>query len=230
MNRTIPTRREKVEARESAILEAAHREFSEHGFEGAKVAQIAQRAGVAEGTLYLYFKNKQALLQAVIARFYETLTAGAAAGVADHGETFDRLEFLARYHLAECLAEWRILELLIGSYRSLPDYEDRGYRALNRTYVAVFDGVLREGIARGELREDVPLWQVRDLFYGMLEYSARTLMLRDQAQQDLDDVVAHAIGLLRRGMERSPGRPDRPSDLERITQRLERVAEKLDSG
>jgi AcrR family transcriptional regulator len=58
------TRRLRLEAREESIIAAAHEKFLECGFEGAKVAGIARRADVAEGTLYLYFRNKNALLAA----------------------------------------------------------------------------------------------------------------------------------------------------------------------
>ena len=54
---TAVTRRERVEQKERAILEAAADAFVESGYDGARMADIAKRAGVAEGTVYLYFKT-----------------------------------------------------------------------------------------------------------------------------------------------------------------------------
>ena len=150
------TRREKLEAREEAILSAAHDEFVEHGFDGAKIAGIARRAGVAEGTLYLYFKNKSALLAAVVGAFYGRLTAGAIQGVASRDSTNDRLTFLANHHLECCFAEWSILSLAMPMLYQADNYRGSEYFAFNRSYVAVFDGVVREAMARGELRDDLP--------------------------------------------------------------------------
>lgn len=222
------TRRERVEAREEAILTAAHAVFAEHGFDGAKMADIARAARVAEGTVYLYFKNKQALLEAVIARFYARLTFGAQEGVKSIDDTFERLAFLARHHVSQCMAQWHILELMIGMYRRLHDYENRGYQ-FNKAYVAVFDQAFRDGVARGDLRDDVPLWVVRDQFYGALEYMTRTLMLRGQDGDDTDVAVACAMDLLRRGAQRrAAASPAAQADIESVTRRLEDVALRLE--
>ena len=59
---SIRTQRQKMEAKEQAILSAARAEFSAMGVEGAKMSAIAKRASVAEGTVYLYYRNKKELL------------------------------------------------------------------------------------------------------------------------------------------------------------------------
>ena len=58
--------------------------------------------------MYLYFKNKNALLLAVVGKFYERLTKSAEEGVKDIQDSYERLEFLARHHLVSCLGEWRM--------------------------------------------------------------------------------------------------------------------------
>lgn len=172
------TRRERLEEREETIIAAAHAEFVANGFGGAKIAAIARRAGVAEGTLYLYFRNKNALLGAVVGAFYARLTEGAQAGVAARDTTEDRLGFLAHHHLRCCFEEWSILMLAMPVLYQSGRYRDSEYFGFNRTYVAVFDNVIREGIARGDVRSDLPLHMMRDLFYGTLEHSVRTVMVR----------------------------------------------------
>ena len=139
----LQTRRQRVEEKETAIIAAARRVFSEHGFDKAKIADIAKRAGVAEGTVYLYFENKNALLLAVAAAFYDRLTADAAAGIRDIAGTEAKLTFLARHHLERVSEEWLML-----SQAMAPDKASRNYRRtkayqLNRTYVEVFDQVIR---------------------------------------------------------------------------------------
>ena len=225
MSKQAQTRRERLEAREEAILESAREVFLENGFDGAKMSEIAGRAGVAEGTVYLYFKNKNALLEAVVEQFYEGLTDAAEKGVGKIPGTLERLEFLAHHHLRRCLDNWQILDLMIGLYRVKSEYRGRGYE-LNKAYVAVFDGVFREGVARADLRDDLPLWVVRDLFYGTLEYAARTLVIRGRAKKDLDVAVQSTLDILRRGIAvrmQAPG----TSELEEITQRLERAVSEL---
>ena len=75
------TSRARVEAKESSILDAAEKIFAQVGFDGAKVSDIARAASVAEGTVYLYYKNKQDLLAGVVGRFWTQLTLGAEAAI-----------------------------------------------------------------------------------------------------------------------------------------------------
>jgi AcrR family transcriptional regulator len=231
------TRRERLEEREDTIIAAAHDEFVENGFDGAKIAGIARRAGVAEGTLYLYFKNKGALLGAVVGAFYDRLTAGAVEGIAVRAATEERLAFLARHHLQYCLQEWAILALAMPALYQASNYRNSEYFGFNRNYVAVFDSVVREGIARGEIRNDLPLHLMRDLFYGALEHTVRTIMAREQAappreaeieqlSQKIMDMVGPAYGLL---PSLPPSTPtpvlhDLARRLENVVSRLENVA------
>jgi len=229
------TRRQRVEAREEAIIAAARDAFLEWGFEGAKVADIARRAGVAEGTLYLYFKNKNALLNAVVEAFYACLTEVAADGVKKLKETVDRLDFLARHHLASCLGEWVMLALAIPAFYQDREYRESGYFELNRMYVAVFDDVIREGVSRGDIRDDLPPHVLRDLFFGTLEHSARTYIVRglDPADETaINEVAGQVMAMVCCALftDRGEHAPDGNEGLEAVTRRLEAVAERMESG
>lgn len=191
------------------------------------MTDIARSAEVAEGTIYLYFKNKHALLQAVVERFYEGLTEAAQNGVRDIGDTFECLRFLAAHHLINCIREWRILELATALYRNMPKYQTEGAYKLNKAYVAVFDDVIRAGVARGDVDESIPLWMVRDLFYGTLEYAARTQILRGQ-QEDIDIVIDNLMTMLRKGMGRESTVNTKVNDLDKVTRRLEAAAARME--
>ena len=171
-----PTRRQRVEEKERAILSAARRIFEEKGYEGARVADVATAIGVAEGTIYTYFPTKDALVRAMLERFWEDITAEARAAVAGRADTFARLEALAKSHLALCIRNWPFLEMTL---RIVPGRsQDAQTRSLMRGYVAVFDETFTSGQDKGELAASAELWVARDQFYGALEYSGRTLMLR----------------------------------------------------
>lgn len=226
MSRNGGTRRERVEQREESIVDSAHAVFSELGFDGATIAEIAGQAQVAEGTIYLYFKNKNALLEAVVGRFYRRITDGAAQGVESISGTRPRLEFLATHHLKHCLADWRILQLMMGLYRHTPHDQNDGVYRFNKTYVAVFDRVVRAGMDRGELNADLSLAIFRDLFYGGLEYSARTRLLRGDKAVDDEAIARSLVAILwsgtRRDIETTGGTADNVvGRLESVTDRLE---------
>jgi AcrR family transcriptional regulator len=226
------TRRQRLEAREESIIEAAQAEFLENGFDGAKVAGIARRAGVAEGTLYLYFKNKNALLGAVVGSFYQRLTEGAASGVIQYPASAERLEFLARHHLQGCLAEWSILELAVPAFYQSGKYRDSEFFGFNRNYVAVFDNVVREGISREEIRDDLPLHMMRDLFYGALEHSVRTYMVRGRDLEN-EQAIANAASQVMEMVRPAFGlqiieKSTLESNLQSVAQRLENIAARLE--
>ena len=169
------TSRARVEAKESSILDAAEKIFAQVGFDGAKVSEIARAASVAEGTVYLYYKNKQDLLAGVVGRFWTQLTLGAEAAIEPDATTRAQLEQLGRYHLNSILDQFEVVSL---TYRARPQQEQDLDQV--REYVRVFDRIMQRGVDRDELTKDSPIGQLRDVFFGTLEFSARTLKLRER--------------------------------------------------
>ena len=169
------TSRARVEAKESSILDAAEKIFARAGFDGAKVSDIACAASVAEGTVYLYYKNKQDLLAGVVGRFWTQLTLGAEAAIQPDATTAEQLEQLGRYHLNSILEQFEVVSL---TYRARPQQEQDLDQV--REYVRVFDRIMQRGVDRAELPRDKPIGQLRDVFFGTLEFSARTLKLRER--------------------------------------------------
>lgn len=222
------TRRERVEARERAILDAAREVFTEHDYDDARIAEIARRAGIAEGTVYLYYRNKRDLTRALVDDLWGELTGGATRAVEPNAHAFTRLRQLARFHLDTILSRYRLLEL---TYRFREDIgaEDSA-RAHRRRYVAVFDRIFERGIDRGEIVTDTPLWICRDVFFGTLEHSARSAALRgeDTAGGAVDNLIeiftaAYAGPSARAG---TPARDQTAALIERLDQavgRLERL-------
>jgi len=135
------TRGEKVTDREAAILRAASAIFNAKGYSKTSMAEIARNAGVADGTLYLYFKNKEDLVRAVLARFYAQLTETAQQDVDKKETTTAKMRFLARHHMREIIKNWRLLEIAPLIDRSSEQYRESELYKLNRAYVAVFDRV-----------------------------------------------------------------------------------------
>ena len=222
------TRREQVASKEEAIIAAAHALFASQGFAKTTISQIAKSASLAEGTLYLYFSNKEALARGVLAAFYERLTQTAQDGVKRCVSVQDRLTFLARHHLDSISSERRILELISTTDRSPEAYQGSDIYQMNKDYVAIFDQVVREGVLRGELNDRLTLWVVRDMFFGGLEYAMRTILIkrrakdRDRAVNDMVDMIMTTYGAA------SASSPQNENGLEAVAARLEAAAEKFE--
>ena len=187
-----------MEAKESSILDAAEKIFAEAGFDGAKVSDIARAASVAEGTVYLYYKNKQDLLAGVVGRFWTQLTLGAEEAIEPDTTTAMQLEQLGRYHLQSLLNQFEVVSL---TYRARPQQEQDLDQV--REYVRVFDRIMQRGVDRGELPEHIPIVQLRDVFFGTLEFSARTLKLRERPYDQ--SVVTNLLSIMVTSTDTSSG-------------------------
>ena len=216
------TSRERIEARESTILDAAEGIFSRSGFDGAKISDIARAASVAEGTVYLYYKNKRDLLAGVVGRFWSQLTQGAEDAIDPQADAAQQLEQLARYHLQSILDQFEVVSL---TYRARPQQEQDLDQV--REYVRVFDRIMQRGVDRGELPTETPIGQLRDVFFGTLEFSARTLKLRGQAYDH--SIVSNLLLLMlgRRHGDAGTNGGNNPSNRD-LMQRLESIQEQLE--
>ncbi len=227
------TRRSKLERKERAILDAARAVFVEHGFDGARVSEIARRAQIGEGTIYSYYESKAELMLAVLQQFWDGLTREAEAvmtSVAADG-FFDRLRALAQYHLNILIVNADFINLSFALRRN--NSEVSVSRDHLRQYVAVFDRLFLRGQDRGELRQDAVLWQARDIFYGSLEYSGRSIEMTldaDYNVREQEPVVEQMVALFRSHYGVVDGASDADSStFDQLSQKLDRLSDKIDT-
>jgi len=172
------TRREKVERREDAIIHAARLTFMEKGFAKATMAEIARQSGIADGTVYLYFKNKDDLARSVVSDFYRRLTLSAQKGVDELQTVEEQLRFLACHHMESIMAERRILEMLPVVSAGIDSYDGSELFDLNKNYVVIFDRIVKRGQSEDVIRSGLTLWILRDIFFGAIDYGFKTMMLK----------------------------------------------------
>ncbi|WOE73865.1 TetR/AcrR family transcriptional regulator [Alterisphingorhabdus coralli] len=223
-----PTRRQKVELKEQAIMEAARDAFLENGYDGTRMADIARRAGIAEGTVYLYFRTKNDLMRAFIAGFWADLTEHAIIAVEGIDAPLAALSALATFHIETLIERFDIVQLTQSEpVHPKTSQQNREYM---RTYVQVFDDIWRRGVDRCIFESETPLWLVRDIFFGTLEYSARTIKFHPERSAKL--VVENLIMVIEqrhRALNAEPPQTIANSDafldrLETLVDRLEGVA------
>jgi len=226
------TRRAKIERKEQAILNAARAIFVAHGFDGARMSEIARRASIGEGTIYSYYESKAELMLAVLQQFWDGLTLEAEAVMASTPAegVYDRLEALAEYHLNTVIENADFINLTFALRRN--NSEVSVSRDHLRYYVAVFDRLFLRGQDRGVVRRDAVLWHARDVFYGTLEYSARSIemtMDTDRTEREQKPVVDQMIALFRAhyGAQHDAVKSDN-LPLDRLSVKLDELCEKVD--
>ena len=144
-------------ARKEAILKAALEEFSASGFAAARLEDVAKRAGVAKGTIYLYFADKEALFQ--------ELARSMLSPLVGHIETFATADVPFRM-LADNLVEVMVREvigtprkdiirLIISEGTRFPALAEFYHREVLSKVIAALRQVLQRAVDRGELRHKV---------------------------------------------------------------------------
>jgi len=216
MQRSRTSRIPDNHARKEVILENARAVFDEYGFADARIAEIGRRAGISEATVYTYFSTKTVLMQAVLSKFWDDLSAGARKTVEVFIEPLDQLRALAAYHLSSFLENIAFLDL-DAKLRKAHDL-DAEVLARFRIYVQVFDKAFDDGMAQGLFDPNTNVWIARDMFYGTLEYSARTIHLRQTRE------LAEVVDNLMRAFVLTYGPHEESTPL----RRLENVARRLE--
>src|SRR3979490_1828720 len=137
-----------------AILRAAITVFAERGFLNPPVAPGARAAGVAAGTVYLYFKSKDDLLVSIFDRsMREGLAAGRAA-VADLPDPRARLRRLARGHLARLGGDRNLAIVFQVELRQSTKFMERFSSTMLRDYLGLIRAAIAEGQTAGAFRSD----------------------------------------------------------------------------
>lgn len=155
-----PSHQRRKAERPQELLAAALDLFVEKGFSATRAEEVAQRAGVSKGTLYLYYPSKEELLKAVIRQYLSSAIAdGASVAQSYTGNAADGLRLV--------LAQWwtdvldspasGVFKLIITEVRNFPEIADFYYREVVEPGEQVIGQLLQRGIDAGEFRAiDVP--------------------------------------------------------------------------
>ena len=176
-----------------AILRAAIDVFAERGFFNAQVADVARSAGVAAGTVYLYFSSKDDLLVSIFERtMREAFTEGraAVAGIQDPSE---RLRQFARVHLGRLGRDRNLAIVYQVELRQSIKFMEHFSSTLLRDYLSQIRAAIVEGQQMGVFRADLNATSVAKMFFGALDematnwiLSKRRYKLAPMADQVLD--------------------------------------------
>jgi TetR/AcrR family transcriptional regulator, fatty acid metabolism regulator protein len=175
------------------ILRAAIRVFSRKGFFNAKVADVAREAGVADGTVYLYFKNKDHLLVSI---FDETMADAIAEGrkVVEHiDDPRRKLERIAGLHLERMGRDRDLAVVFQVELRSSTKFMEQFSETGVTEYLDIIRSVIHEGQKQGIFREALDATIVSKIFFGALDemvtnwvLSRKRYDLRSTAEPVLD--------------------------------------------
>lgn len=181
------------------ILEAAVRVFAGKSFYTATVAEIAREAGVADGTIYLYFKSKDDLLICLFEERMAELNVRMRAEVDAQRGALRKLAAFVHLHLDMVRSRPELAEVLTVELRQsaklMKEYEARAFGE----YLDILAAILEEGKREGSIRADVDVKAVRRAIFGALDEVALSWLLGGR-RFDLEKNAAQLSDMLVRGL------------------------------
>ncbi|HET8781696.1 MAG TPA: TetR/AcrR family transcriptional regulator [Pyrinomonadaceae bacterium] len=182
-----------ISDKREAILRAAISVFARCGYFNSKVADIAREAGVADGTVYLYFKSKEEILHSIFDRSVEDALGAAKKRVQRLTDPREKLRQIAHMHLERLGADRDLAVVfqveLRGSTKFMEEFSAAGFAE----YLALIRSTFEEGQRAGMFRADLNARVVAKVLFGALDematnwiLSKRRYKLAPMADQVLD--------------------------------------------
>jgi TetR/AcrR family fatty acid metabolism transcriptional regulator len=182
---TIHSATEKVGGgdKRERILAAAERVFARRGFFASRVSEIAKDAGVADGTIYLYFKSKDDLLISLFEQRMKQVNTTLREAVATEKRAIDQLRLFIKAYLKLVHDEPAATEVLTIELRQSNKFMKEYENAEFSDFLRMLGGLIAKGQEAGELDDAVPSHVAARMIFGMLDELALAWVLAKQPIQ-----------------------------------------------
>ena len=184
-----------------AILDAAVIEIARHGYYQTTVAMIARRTGVADGTIYLYFKNKEEILFSLFERAMGRFILEGRVQVDQGATATDKLRRIVELHLTLVGQDRDLAIITQVELRHSIHFMDQISRRQVGEYLAILGQVVAQGVDEGSFRADIdPVFAAKAIF-GVLDEMATDWVL-SRRNKRLESQAGAALAFLLGGLTR----------------------------
>jgi TetR/AcrR family fatty acid metabolism transcriptional regulator len=185
------------------LLAAATRVFARHGFFGAQVADVAKAAGVAAGTVYLYFRSKDDLLVSIFERSMASAIEDGRRALEGVTDPEERLRRIARLHLARLGADRDLAVVFQVELRQTTKFMARFSTTGLREYLGLIRDAISEGQRQGRFRREVSPTLTAKMIFGALDEMATNWILSER-RYDLASTADAVVDVFVGGLLPSP--------------------------
>jgi TetR/AcrR family transcriptional regulator, fatty acid metabolism regulator protein len=180
------------------ILDAAVSVFARKGYFAARVSDVAKKAGVADGTIYLYFQDKQDILVRLFDEVMSEHVGQAREAVRELPSVPERLRTIAERHLT-VLGENRDLAVVFQvELRQSTRFMERFTASWLHDYFDLLDEVMEQGQRDGSLRADINRRLAAKMLFGALDETVTSWLLAEK-RYTLKDLAGPLVDLFLRG-------------------------------
>jgi TetR/AcrR family fatty acid metabolism transcriptional regulator len=181
------------------IIDAAVIVIAENGYHQAQVSKIAKQAGVADGTIYLYFKNKEDILISVFQEKMGLFVSKLGDILEQEVSASDKLQLMIKSHF-DLLANDLHLAIVTQLELRQSNHELRiKINGVLREYLLLMDKILVNGMETGEFDKDMDIRLARQMVFGTMDETITTWVMNDH-KYDLVSLAPKVHRLLMKGM------------------------------
>lgn len=167
------------------IIEAATKVFARKGFYQAKVSEIAKEANVADGTIYIYFQNKDHILISLFEEQMDAVINNMIESLNDLSDPVKKLEKFAFTHLKLIEENKDMAEIIQVEIRQSSKFMKEYKNEKFLQYLNVIEDIVREGQAKGLFKESVIPGVAKRAFFGALDEMSRFWVLSSRKKYDI---------------------------------------------
>lgn len=164
----------------TAILRAATKVFARNGYFNSKVADIAREAGVADGTVYLYFKNKDDVLISLVNQTMDEFISIGRAKIEKLKDPREKLRTIARMHLESLGADRDLAIVFQVELRQSTKFMEQFSATKMAEYFSVIREAIEDGQRKGLFRRNLNPKVVSKILFGALDEMATNWILSDK--------------------------------------------------
>ena len=183
------------------ILRAATKVFAQNGYFQSQVADVARVAGVAAGTVYLYFKSKDDLLVSIFERSMNDVLAEGRAAIAGLADPVARLGKLAHLHLERLGRDKDLAVVFQVELRQSVKFMERFSETFLQDYFKLIRQAIADGQQSGAFRKDISATTATKIFFGALDEMATNWVL-SRRKYDLNAEADAVVDLFINGVKR----------------------------
>ncbi len=185
-----------------AILRAAAKVFAQSGYFNAKVSDVARTAGVADGTVYLYFKNKDDLLTSIFSWAMGGFLRGARAELSESSDPFEKLRRFVNLHFSLLEQERDIAIVFQIELRQSTKFMEQFSTTYLAEYLQMLREIIEEGQGKGIFRKQLNSTVVTKVLFGILDEMATNWVLSHK-NRSLTSMVEPVLDIFFHGVSES---------------------------
>lgn len=182
------------------IIDAAVVVIAENGYHQAQVSKIAKQAGVADGTIYLYFKNKEDILISVFQEKMGLFVDNLQNIIKDGTTSSDKLLKMVENHFRVLATDHHLAIVTQLELRQSNKEIRLKINEVLKEYLMLLDDILIEGIENGEFNEQLDIRLARHMVFGTIDETITTWVMNEQ-KYDLMKLAPKVHKLLLGGMK-----------------------------